>query len=62
MRCTCLFSLEERRHNVVDSVDFEKHFYLCRAEHVGGLLHAHRGRERGGGGGASAGGALLKPS
>jgi hypothetical protein len=58
MRCTCLFSLEERRDDVVDSVDFEKHFYLCCAEHVGGLLHAHRGR----GGDASAGGAPLKPS
>jgi hypothetical protein len=57
MRCTCLFSLEEGRHDVVDRVDSEKDFYLCGAEHVGGLLHAYRGR----GGGASAGWALLKP-
>lgn len=62
MRCTCLFPLEERRDDVVDGVDFEKDFYLCGAEHVGGLLHPHRGRGRERGGGASAGGTMLKPA
>ena len=43
MRPTCLFSFEKGGHDVVDSVHFQEHFYLCCTEHVRRLLNQRAG-------------------